>query len=134
MVPLTFPCGHVINDGVSPNMLHCIGLLNLESTLPNDHPDFSLIIHCICEPRMWEYWVTMGNNACSSFREDDRVCWLVGFVAGIISRGIKSRSSQYKATLPSVTKNSLNRMLIIVFANRKNISAADRWEEFNFFR
>ena len=44
MISLLLSSRHIVDDGVSPDMIHCVLLVNRESRLSDDHSYFTLIV------------------------------------------------------------------------------------------
>ena len=113
VVPLSFSCSHIIDDSIAPNVAHGLGFPDLEPTFANDHSDLPFIVHSVCKSRMRVDWLSVSNNACGTFGENNGVRWLICFVAGVVTRRVK-----------------FDGMLEIVFTNREDVSAANGSLEF----
>lgn len=62
MVPLPLSCGHVIDNGVAPNMVHCVLLADLKSGLPNNDTNLALIIRALREAGVGKYFITICDD------------------------------------------------------------------------
>jgi hypothetical protein len=87
VIALPFPCSHIINDGVAPDVVQSVLLFDLEPTFANYHTNFSFVVNGVCEPRMGENWLSMSNNACGTLSKNYRMCWLVCLVGRVLDTG-----------------------------------------------
>jgi hypothetical protein len=80
VVSLAFSRGHVVDDGVSPYMIHGILFFDLETWFADNDADFSFVVRTFGETWVREDIVTVGDDRCRPFRENNRMCGLVKFV------------------------------------------------------
>lgn len=83
VIPLPLSRRHVVNDGVSPNMIHSVLLCDSEPCLPDNHGDLAFIVRCLREGAMWKDLFSVSNDGCESFCKDNRMRGLVHFIAAV---------------------------------------------------
>jgi hypothetical protein len=62
-----------VNDGIPPDIVKSILLIDLVSSLADNDANLTLIIQRLSELRMWIDLLAIRNNASASLGEDDRV-------------------------------------------------------------
>lgn len=85
VISLALASSHVVDNGVTPDIVNGICLRDPEPGFANDDTNFTLIIRALGEPLMRENWFTRCDDTCCTFGEEDRMCWLVHLVTGIKS-------------------------------------------------
>ena len=109
VISLTLSRGKVVDDRISPNIIHGFVLGYAESLLPNDHADLSLIVEGLSKLLVRKDVISVRNNGSKALGEDDRMGWLVFLV-----RAVKARLVE------------LFGMLGIILSNAQDISTANR--------
>lgn len=62
-----------VNDGIAPDIVKSILLIDFVSSLADNDANLTLIIQCLSELRMWIDLLAIRNDASASLGEDDRV-------------------------------------------------------------
>lgn len=112
VVPLAFSRRYIINDGISPDVGHCICLGDAEPSFTNEDANFTLIVGSFCESGMWIDVLPVCDDGCESLGEDDWMRRLVDLVGAIEARAVK-----------------LFGMLGIILAYAEYITSSDRRQD-----
>ena len=89
VVPLALSRGEVVDNGISPNVIHGFVEGYAVSVLPNDYADLTLIVKSLGKLMVRENVISVGNNGGKALCEDDRMCWLILFVRAVKARLIE---------------------------------------------
>ena len=89
MIPLPLTRRHVVDDGVTPDIVPSVGLVDAESRLANDYTDFTLVIECAGELGVGEDGRAVGDNRCRTLGEDDRVAGERNLVGAVVTRVVE---------------------------------------------
>lgn len=80
VIPLSFSGSDVIDNGVTPDMVHRILFLYPIPSFPDYDTNFSLVVEGLGELRVREDRISVCDDRRGSLRKDDRMRWLVDLV------------------------------------------------------
>lgn len=89
VIPLALSRGEVVDNGISPNVIHGLVLGYAVSVLPNDHTDLTLIVESLGKFIVREDVISVCDNGGKTLCEDDRMGWLILFVGAVKARLIE---------------------------------------------
>lgn len=89
VIPLALSRGDVVDNSISPNVVHGFVLGYAISVLPNDHADLTLIVESLGKLMVREDVISVCDNGGKALCEDDRMCWLILFVRAVKARLIE---------------------------------------------
>jgi hypothetical protein len=84
VISLAFSCSHVVDNGIAPNVIQSVFLLDAEAWLADNDTYFAFVVGGFGEFGMWINVFPMGNDGGCSFGKDDGMGWLVDFIGGIV--------------------------------------------------
>ena len=89
VISLSFSRRHIIHDGIPPNIIHGILLLDPEPSFSNNDTNLTFIIRRLRKRTMRKDLFPMSNNGCEPLREYNRMRWLVYLIATVESTGVE---------------------------------------------
>jgi hypothetical protein len=83
MVALSLPRSHIIDDGITPDMAHCICLGDSEACFSDNDANLAFEVDGLGEACVREDGLPAGDYASGALGEDYGVRGLVDFVGGV---------------------------------------------------
>ena len=108
MISLPLSGSHVVDDGVSPDIVHGIGLGNTKSWFADDDTELSLIVNRLGEFGVRIKLISIRDNGSEAFGENNGMSGLIDLVGTVEPRIVE-----------------LFGMLGVVLAYTKDVSATD---------
>lgn len=111
MVALPLASSHIINNGITPDVLHSVLLGNLMACFADDNSNLALIIDSLGEARVRIDFLTSTNDGGETLGEDDRVSGLVNLIGAVETGAVEFFG-----------------MIGVVLAYTQHVSATDWWQ------
>ena len=112
VIMLTLSRSEVVDDRITPNVIHGFILGHAIPGLADDHADLTLIVEGLGDLLVRKDIISVGDNGSKAFGEDDGMGWLIFFV-----RAVKTRLVE------------LFGMLGIVLSDAQDTSTANRGQQ-----
>jgi hypothetical protein len=89
MVALSLTSSHIVDNGITPDVLHSVLLGDLVAGFTNDDSNLALIIDGLRKVRMWIDVLPSADDRRETLGEDDGVGWLINLIGAIKPRAVK---------------------------------------------